>query len=68
MGVCVGGVRAPLKPLSIKVEGELDRAVKEIELMGEEIDAQEKGIARDIGASFEELHAILERHKNLLLK
>ena len=35
--------------------------------MGEEIDAQEKGVARDIEASFEELHAILERHKNLLL-
>ena len=40
-----------LKPLSIKVEGELDRAVKEIELMGDEIDAQGKGLARDIEAA-----------------
>ena len=55
-----------LKPLS-KVEGDLDRAVKEIELMGEEIDAQGNGLARDIEASFKKLQAILERHKNRLL-
>ena len=36
-----------LKPLS-KVEGDLDRAVKEIELTGEEIDAQGNGLPRFI--------------------
>ena len=41
--------------------------MKEIELTGEEIDAQGKGLARDVEASFEELQAILERHKNRLL-
>ena len=55
-----------LKPLS-KVEGDLDRAVKEIVLTGEEIDAQGNGLARDVESSFKELQAILERHKNRLL-
>ena len=55
-----------LKSLS-KVEGDLDRAVKEIALTGEEIDAQGNGLARDIESSFKELQAILVRHKNRLL-
>ena len=55
-----------LKPLN-KVVGGLDRAVKEIELTEEEIDAQGKGLARDIEASFEELQAILVQRKNRLL-
>ena len=55
-----------IKSLS-KVEGDLKQSVKEIELTGEEIDAQGKDLARDVEASFEELQAILVRHKNLLL-
>ena len=55
-----------LKHLS-KVEGDLDRAINEIDQTGEEIDAQGKDLARDVEASFEEMQAILMRHKNQLL-
>ena len=56
-----------VKPLA-KIGNDLSRAMIEITKTSAEIEAQGHDVAKRIESSFEELHAILERRKNLLLE
>ena len=56
-----------MKPLA-KIGNDLSRAMIEITKTSAEIETQGHDVAKRIENSFEELHAILERRKNLLLE